>query len=116
MPLAFAFREHYRAGDDMLLEFLVRDADGVVANITGATVKFAVGHDKQTPVITTEGVTPTATAAITDPMNGLFQVAVTGENTQDLRGTYPSEAALDDVYGASVTVAHGFLTFTADLV
>ena len=116
MPLAPAFSLAYRAGDDILLEFLVEDANGTVANITGATVKFAVAEDKTSPIITTEGVTPTATWTITDPMNGLFQVAIAGEETQDLRGTYPCDAALDDVFGATVTVAQGYLTFTADLV
>lgn len=111
-PVSFS----YVAGDDILLEFTVA-RDGVAVSISGMEPRFTVRRRAGDPaVISTEEDPATATATITDAVNGVFQVAVTGEVTQGLRNTYAFQAEIEDGADRKQTVAHGFLTFKADII
>lgn len=107
----------YVAGDSILLEFTVTDQDGAAAIITGDTIAFAVvKHAGDTPVITTEGGSPTATGTITDGAGGIFQVSVLAADTVGLGGLYQWDAELTDATGGVQTVARGTMLFVGDVV
>lgn len=105
-----------RAGDDLVLEFAVtRDGDEV--DLTAMTPRFAVRRKPgATAVVTTEGGTPTATAAITNAAGGVYRVTVDKTVTAGLSGTYRFESELQDGSGDVATVARGFLTFEPKLI
>jgi hypothetical protein len=103
----------YVAGNDILLEFAVTDEEDVVADISDFTVSFVVARDGAVALSTNES---TAIALVTDGTEGLFTVSVNATDTEDLLGTYPFQAQLQDELGELTTVARGFITFTQNLL
>ena len=107
----------YMAGDDLLLQFTVTDADGDAVDITGMTPRFVIARTiGETPVISTEASPATATASLTTPASGIFTIAIDGSDTDALSGTYRFECELEDSSGDKSTVARGFMTFAANLI
>lgn len=107
----------YMSGDAITLEFAVTDEDGDAANITATTARFVVSRTLTAdPVISTEASPATAVATITNAAGGIFQVAIDGDDTEDLSGTYLFETELEDASGDKATVARGYLTFKANLI
>ena len=105
------------AGDDLLLEFTVTDADDEVVNITGMTARFVVVRQiGDSAVISTEAVPATATATLTTPASGIFQVEVDAAVTANLSGTYRFQAEVEDGSGDKSTVSRGYITFESDAV
>lgn len=100
---------HFAAGDDLLLEFTVTDADGDAVDITGFTAEFAIFRNLgDTAVIETED---TATSELTDPTSGVYTIAVDGDDTDALLGTYRFESAVTDGSDHRSTVSRGYVTF-----
>ena len=106
---------HEFAGEDVLLQFTATDEDGDVVNITGYTISAAVAREESdTAVLSTSGAT--ITASLSDPTNGVFTIAFSDTNTDDLLGTYRFQIKLTDGSGGEATVSHGYITFKAKMV
>lgn len=92
-------------GDSLVLEFLVTDQAGDVADITGTTPRFAV--EKLTDP--TDRIQVVGT--VTDATGGLFRAALTPAQTVGLSGLYGYHALLDDASNNRQTVALGTINF-----
>ena len=93
-------------GNDVDISIVVRDTAGVIKDITGATVKFAVAPSRGDPVSFTK-VTPTE---ITIPVgaDGIFIVHIDPADTTGLaEGVYVFEAETTDQSGNVVAVTLG---------
>jgi hypothetical protein len=101
----------YAAGDDLDLQFVVSDDNGVV-NISGFTCRFEIARIVGgTAVVSTETSPATATAELTTPASGVFTVSIPAESTELLLGTYYFEADVIDGNGKESTVSRGYMTF-----
>jgi hypothetical protein len=101
------------------MAFAVTDLDGVPADISGADIRMAVCEvESHTIVLSTEGGSPggSISATITDAEHGLFEAAVTGNNTANLLGTYEWQAKIDDALTSTATVGQGYTTFIRTLL
>lgn len=99
-PQSFGFT----AGETVEIDFV---ADG---DIDGAVARFwAARSPGEVPVLTTEGVAPTAIATVGASPN--FTLLISDENTESLLGTYAYEVELEDVSGNKTKAAHGYLSF-----
>lgn len=118
MPLTIGVAAlEYVAGDDVELEFTVTDQDGVVANITGDTVRFGIAPLlRGQSILGTETSPATATYTLTNPSGGIFHVLIDGEDTADLLGVYRWQCELEDVSGGHQTILDGTITFTRQMV
>jgi len=107
----------YKAGDDILLEFVVADQDGAPVDITGTALRFAIAPMcSESPIITTEESPASAIATLIDGPTGVYQVAVDGDATQDLVGVYRFESEVEDAQGGRSTIADGTITFTEQIL
>lgn len=92
-------------GDSLVLQFLVTDEAGAVANITGTTPRLAVERwSDPDDRLQVEGT-------VTDAEGGLFRVTLTREQTQALAGLYAYQAVLDDLSDNRQTVSRGTIHF-----
>lgn len=93
-------------GNDVDVVIVVRDEAGVVRDLTGSTVKFAMATDRAaTPVLTK--TTPTE-ITLSDPLNGEFTVKFDPADTTGLEeGVYVFEAETTDASGNIVAVTLG---------
>ena len=93
-------------GNDVDVEITVKDTDGVIKDITGASVKFAVAPSRGDPVSFTK-VTPTE-ITIAVGSDGKFVVHIDPIDTADLEeGVYVFEAETTDISGNIVAVTLG---------
>lgn len=96
------------AGDDKVLEFTVKDANGDAVAITSATIKFeatrSFGKASDVSKTTTSGI------SITDAAGGTFQVTLADTDTEDLSGVYTYECEVTFSSGLIATVAQGKMT------
>ena len=102
-----------RKGDTKILEFTVKDSDGAVVDITGATAKWEAAQavTASTKDIAKSGISPS------DATNGKFQVTISPSDTSSLNpGRFYHEAELTDASSRVITVAVGQMTLLEDLV
>lgn len=92
-------------GDSLVLEFLVTDEAGTVANITGTTPRLAV-ESLSDPTDRLEVI-----GTVTDAEAGVFRASLTREQTEGLAGLYAYQAALDDLSDNRQTVSRGTVHF-----
>lgn len=97
-------------GDSLVLEFLVTDEAGAVANITGTTPRFAV-ESLSDPADRIEVV-----GTVTNAEGGLFRATLTREQTEGLAGVYRAHAVLDDLSDNRQTVSRGTIHFVEPFV
>lgn len=98
-PQSFAFA----AGEAFRLRF------DCGVDLTGMTLRFAMkrkASDAAAALSTVDGSAVTSLAG-----TEAFDVEVSDENTEDLRGTYRYSAEVEDLAGDKSEVAYGFLTF-----
>ena len=106
--------ERYVAGDTVQLELTVT-RDGAPVDLTGMTIRFALGN--HTGVVgSTEDGSGHITVAVTDAAAGEYVVRMEPALTSTLLGTYRYQSEIEDSSDGVATVVSGFLTFTADLV
>lgn len=115
MSLAQSVTIEKVAGDTIILVFSVTDADGVVVNITGYTLRWTARNMAGGVALSTAASPPTAIAAITDGPGGVYTVTVAAANTASLSGPYRWQSEIVDGGGVVQTVARGWLTFTASV-
>lgn len=113
--LVASVSHHFLAGTDVVLEFIVTDADGDAVNLAGMDIAFAVGRDGST-VLSTEESAPTAMVTVTDSAGGIFRVSAEAADTESLSGTYRFLVQITDGAGVKNPVARGFLTFSENLL
>lgn len=94
------------AGDDQDLVVTVKNEAGVVVDITGSTIKWAmkktVNGQAQVSKTTTSGIT------LTTPSSGVFTISLGSVDTQTLSGRYYHEAELTNNIGKKKTIMTGF--------
>ena len=104
-----------KAGDFLQFMLTVTNEDtGAAADLTGVTIRFVVARKPgATPVLEAPA---TVTAVISgNPLLGLIDVQIDGDNTEVLVGTYYYECEIEDGVGRRNTIAFGYLTFEKDL-
>lgn len=93
-------------GNDVDVAVVVRDEAGVVRDLTGATVKFAMAIDRASAPVLTK-TTPTG-ITLSDPLNGEFTIKFDPVDTTNLaEGMYVFEAETTDSSGNIVAVTLG---------
>lgn len=106
-------------GDSKVLSVTVADEDGVVVAVDGMTIRW-----QASPVVT-GGFEPTATlkkdndalggvGTVTE--EGVFEVTIDPQDTENLSGLYYHEAELTDGAGAVSTVLTGRMTIKPVLI
>lgn len=102
--------------NDLQWEFTVT-LDGAAVDVSGMIFRFVMQRQGfATPVLTTEGVSPNATAAESDPENGKFTISVDADDTDDLYGTYEYQAQVEDGLGDKSNIMFGYFTFKPNLI
>ena len=105
------------SGDEVVLEFTVRDNDAAVVNITGGSFRFAAARTERSSLVIDSSASPaTATCTITDGANGRVDVTITDEDSEALLGDYYYELKFTDVSGREGVVARGWLSFARNLI
>lgn len=106
-----------QSGDTIRLPITVKDNAGVIVDLTGATVRFAIARGPdQSPDIDSAASPPTATAVIDAPAtDGKITVTISDENTEPLLGDYYYECKVEDALGNESVVVRGYGTFTENL-
>lgn len=113
------------SGDTKVITFTIKDKDGAVVDITGATpIDFKVG--KRPPgrekIYGRETVTAefskslTNGITITDATNGVLTVTIAPTDTKDMAGDFIYEAQLTDASGNVGTFAQGQFRVQGDLI
>lgn len=103
------------AGDSKTLEVTVKDADGVVVDITGATIRWSLARSvNSTPALLQKAVGSGIT--ITDGPNGRFDVALANADTETLSDAYYHEAEVILLDGTIATVVSGAVTIKRTLI
>ena len=87
------------AGDDFDVVVTVKDANDALLDITGFTIDWSVNGivDKSVG----SGIT------MTDPVNGVFTIAIVPTDTAGKHGTYPHAARCTDLVGKKSVVMEG---------
>lgn len=85
-------------GDAATLTFTVKDADGVVVDITGATIRWQMARDPgdATALLSKSTIASPGGILITDGDAGVFTVTITAGDTSLFEGAYYHEARVDD--------------------
>lgn len=103
------------AGDTKVVQITVLDADGDPVDITSATIKWQAARSLgKSPVITK--ATGGSGVSITDAANGVFEVTLSGSDTEDLKGDYYFEAEVTASDGTISTVIAGTMKVTPVLI
>ena len=103
------------SGDQVQLEFTVRDNDSAIVDLTGGSGRFAIARSPtDSPVIDSDASPATATLNVT-PLTGRIDVIITDENTEALIGDYYYELKWTDVTGREAVVARGWISFADNL-
>lgn len=105
------------SGNDKILKFNVKDQDGAIVDLTGATIIWAMAThaNSKKPIIEyTSPVQVTITSPATD---GLFEVAILGVDTEALEGAeYYHEARVVSSGGLKSTVAYGVVSLLDNVI
>ena len=89
-------------GDDIQLTLNVTDPDGVVVDITGATIVFTLKADPELDPDSSALIQQTA--ALTDPTNGVALIMVPNGDTDITPGNYHYDFELLDSAGKVTTL------------
>lgn len=115
--LVAAVSLRYAAGKDVTIPFTLTNADGDAVDPTGLPAKFVVARRVgSTAVLSTEDSPATVAIAVTDGVNGEFDVSWAGADAAGLSGTYRFELEMEDESGDADTVAWGYITFDPTLI
>lgn len=102
------------AGDDKTLTITVLDENESAVAITGATIAWRASrsHNKTADITktTSSGIT------ITDGPNGVFEVDLDADDTEDLKGIFYHEAQVTFVDGSISTVLKGRMKINPVLI
>jgi len=101
-------------GDNKLYKVTVKDSAGVVVNILGYTASFTVRNN---PLDTTSVISKTTASGITitDPANGVMQVALSNTDTEIDVGKYAYDIEVVDTLSRHITVLKGNFSVTFDV-
>ena len=101
-------------GDSKTLSITVKDKDGDVVVITGATIKWqasrSYGKTADISKTTSSGI------SITDGPNGVFEVTLDASDTESLEGEYYHEAEITFSDSTISTVLAGRMNITPVLI
>lgn len=105
------------SGDQLVLPITVRDNADALVDLTGASARFAMARNERATVLDIDSAASpaTATAVLTDAVNGLVTVTITDENTEALAGDYYYECKVTDTTGREAVVARGWISFAVNL-
>jgi len=101
------------SGDTHHLDITVRDADGALMDLTGATIEWGL-YDQDGTVLVSKSTGSGIT--LTDPVNGVFRVTISPADTESLGGIYRHEAQVTDLADQVATVTRGRATIKPDIV
>ena len=102
-------------GDTKTLEFTVKDGDGAVVDLTGATsIRWNLARRVSSAAIITKDLDSGIT--VIDAANGRFDVSLTSADTENLSGRYYHEAEVIDASGDVATVETGATTINPALI
>lgn len=106
------------SGDDVQLEFTVRDNDDAVVDLTGGSGRFAMARSvlSSSLVLDSDASPATATINIVDPLTGRVDVLIADTDTDALSGDYYYEFKWTDVLGREALIARGIMTFADNLL
>jgi len=105
------------SGTELVMNITVKDEDGTAQDITGVSVRFAAARSTTDAILIDSDASPqTATATVTDAANGVIQVTVTDEVTEDLVGDYWWACKITSAAGRETTVARGWISVEANLI
>jgi hypothetical protein len=105
------------SGDQMQLELTVRDNANAVVDLTGGSGRFAMARNPRGTIIIDSDASPAnATITVVDAANGRVDVTVTDENTEALVGDYYWAMKWTDNTGREALIAHGYISFEANLI
>ncbi len=105
------------SGDQLHLEFTVRDNDDALVNLTGGTGLFAIARNPNAARVIDSSASPaSATITVVDPVNGRVDVTIVDENTDDLYGDYYYEFKWTDSFGREAVIARGWMSFADNLL
>lgn len=102
-------------GDSKILEVTVKDSDGNIVNLTGASARWALGHTAAGPVLASRDTTE-GSVTFTDAESGELEVEIQPEDTESLYGTYYHEVEVTDPEGYISTVFSGQLKIKQALI
>ena len=105
------------SGDSKNIIVTVKDENDAVVDITGATVdwQMARSQNSATPDLV-KSTTGGNGITLTDPVNGVFTVALDATDSDDFIGAYYHEAQVTDAGGKISTVIIGTITVLTDLI
>ena len=98
-------------GDTRTLTVTVYDLNGNIAPITGASIKWVVYKRSSGKIYISKTVG--SGIAITDDLNGLFEIALVRDDTLVLLGNYKHECELVDTSSNYSTIFTGYFKITA---
>jgi len=101
------------AGDYITFEFTAKEESGAVINLTGMTLKWALGRTKNGPKLLTKTVG--AGIVIIDAATGRFNVSLAEADTINFEGDYYHEAKLFDTT-KPYTIFAGTISFEKTLI
>jgi hypothetical protein len=101
-------------GDSKLYKVTVKDSDGVVVNILGYTASFTV---RSNPLDAVAIISKTTSSGITltDPANGIMQIALANTDTEIDVGKYAYDIEVVDLLSRHITVLKGNFSVTFDV-
>lgn len=97
-------------GDSRQITVTVKDQNGTVINLTGATIRWVLLNPARATLLYKDN-TPSKGITITDAVNGLCSIKIDTKDTQNLSaGSYSHEARVIDSNGNSSRVFKGTIT------
>lgn len=100
-------------GDTVADQFTVKDAAGVVVNITGFSFIMTVNTLKAPPDVSTQLFS--VAGVITNPTGGVVEFRPTVANASQLPGKYYFDIQMTDAGGKIQTLCVGSYTFKQDI-
>jgi hypothetical protein len=100
-------------GEDRTLTLHARDSSNAVYDLTGKTVTWLAGFPPNRPYLRWSAISKTGT--VTDAANGVFTVALSAADTEDLYGNYVFQASASDGTN-SVVVSVGRLKIRKEIL
>ena len=97
------------SGNDKVLRVTVRDENGGIVDLTGATIRWILSRKQgSTPLI--DYTSPTNITLASDPATGKFDIEISDTDSEPLRkGTFYHECLVTSAAGLKTTVMYGFV-------
>lgn len=103
MPATKQNVTNYVEGDSLIIEIPVRNPDGSVQPIGGASIEWVLATERGGQVLIEKSTDPGGGIELTNPDNGVFRVTISGAETaglyNDQNHVYWHEAVVTDVNG-----------------